>query len=164
MADIVKGPFDVTWGANTLADVEEVEIDYEQESEDYTTLAHRTYEVDGPIKVSASIVLLSSDIPSLGAVLPQMFVAQGGTMSTGEEVDSSVGAIDVVANCESNTYNDLEIESCGNPGQVLRLVNTRTKIDSIEQDAMVRKYTIKFVGESPQGQAPVQEFLRGGIS
>jgi len=165
MADLVRGSFNLTWGNNTLEDIEEITVDYAQESEDFSTVQHSTYEVDGPIKATVSLVLLASDIPSLAAVLPQFFVANSGTLSTGETVDSSVGAIDVVPNCEEgNTYNDLEIVSCGNPGQVMRLVNARTKIDSIENSAMLRKYTIKFVGESPDGVAPIQEFMAGSIS
>jgi len=165
MADLVIGRFDLSWGNNTLADIEEIEVEYEQESEDYSTVQHATYEVDGPIKATVSLTLLSTDIASLAAVLPQHFVAQGEDLSTGETVDSSVGAIDIVPNCEDGTvFNDLEIESCGNPGQVLRLVNARTKLDSIENDAMLRKVVVKFVGESPQGVAPIQFFLQGGIS
>lgn len=161
---LVKGKFDLTWGSNTLADIEEIDVAYEQASEDYSTVQHYTYEVDGAIKATVLLTLLSTDIPSLAAVLPQYYVAAGEELSTGETVDSSVGAIDVVPNCDAGVYNDLEITSCDNPGQVLRLVNARTKIDSISNDAMIRKFVIKFVGEAPQGQAPIQVFLNGGIS
>lgn len=161
---LVTGKFDLTWGNNTLADIEEIAVEYEQASEDYSTVQHYTYEVDGAIKATISLTLLASDIPALAAVLPQYFVANGEQMSTGETVDSSVGAIDVIQNCDGAIYNDLEIASCNNPAQVLRLVNARTKIDSIENDAMIRKYVIKFVGEAPQGQAPIQEFMQGSIS
>lgn len=164
MAELVTGKFDLTWGNNTLTDIEEIAIDYEQASEDFSTVQHYTYEVDGAIKATVTLTLLASDIPSLAAVLPQYFVAENGTLSTGESVDTSVGAIDVVSNCDESTFNDLEIVSCNNPGQVLRLVNCRTKIDSITNDAMIRKVLVKFVGQAPQGQAPIQFFMQGGIS
>lgn len=165
MAELVRGKFELTWGNNTLADIEEISVDYEQSSEDYSTVQHNTYEVDGAIKATISLTLLASDIPSLAAVLPQHFVAVGEELSTGETVDSSVGAIDIVPNCEDGTiYNDLEITSCDNPGQTMRLVNARTKLESIENDAMIRKVVVKFVGESGQGVAPIQFFLSGGIS
>lgn len=164
MAQLVTGKFTLTWGNNTLEDIEEIEVGYEQASEDYSTVQHYTYEVDGAIKATVNLTLLATDIPSLAAVLPQYFVANGETMSTGETVDSSVGAIDVVPTCAGTTYNDLEIVSCDTPGQVLRLVNARTKIESIENDAMIRKVIVKFVGEAPEGQAPIQFFLSGGIS
>jgi len=161
---LVKGSFALTWGSNTLEDIEEIEIGYEQSSDEFTTVQHSTYEVDGPIKASVTLTLLASDVASLAAILPDHYVAQGSTMSTGETVDSSVGAIDIVASCDQSTYNDLEIESCDNPGQVLRLVNARTKLDSVENDAVLRKVKVKFVGESGQGVAPVQFFISGGIS
>jgi hypothetical protein len=161
---LVKGPFELTWGANTLTDIEEIEVSYEPASEDYTTVQHSTYEVDGPVKAGVTLTLLGTDIASLAAVLPQHFVAQGGTMSTGETVDSSVGAIDVVPTCDDTVNNDLEILSCGVDGQVLRLVNARTRIESIENDATLRKVMVKFIGESAGGVAPVQFFVTGGIS
>jgi hypothetical protein len=164
MAKLVRGPFTVDWGSNTLTDVEEVSIEYEQDSEEYSTIQQRTYQVDGAIKVSATITLLASDIPALAAVLPQYYIEDGSVLSTGETIDSSVGAIDVLARCGGDVYNDLTIKSCGNPSQVLRLVNCRTKIDSIENDKTIRKVLVKFIGESEQGEAPVQFFEEGAIS
>ncbi len=164
MAKLVRGPFTVDWGNNTLTDVEEVSIEYEQDSEEYSTIQQRTYQVDGAIKVSATITLLASDIEALAAVLPQYYIEDGSVLSTGETVDSSVGAIDVLARCGGDVYNDLTIKSCGNPSQVLRLVNCRTKIDSIENDKTIRKVLVKFIGESEQGQAPIQFFEEGAVN
>ena len=38
MANLVKGPFDLKWGANTLVDVSEISLDYNQDSNDYATV------------------------------------------------------------------------------------------------------------------------------
>jgi hypothetical protein len=166
MATLVRGPFDLTWGANTLASIEEISVDYSVDSDDYQTVQHQTYELDGAIKATVTLTFLASDVPALAAVVPQYHVDNGGTMSTGEIVDDADGAIDVVAlDCdEAAVYNDLDIVACGNPGQVFRLVNARTKIDSIEFDDKVRKVMVKFVGEPAQGQANVQFFKDGTLS
>lgn len=163
---LVRGPFDISWGGNTLTNIEEISVDYEQDSEDYTTVQHQTYELDGPIKSSVTLTLLASDVAALAAVLPQYHVSNGGVMSTGETVNNANGAIDVLAlNCdESPVYNDLDIVSCANPGEVFRLVNARTKIDSIEFDDKVRKVMVKFIGEPAQGDGNVQFFKEGTIS
>lgn len=166
MATLVRGPFDLTWGANTLASIEEISVDYSVDSDDYQTVQHQTYELDGAIKATVTLTFLASDVPALAAVVPQYHVANGGTMSTGEIVNDADGAIDVIAlDCdEAAVYNDLDIVACGNPGQVFRLVNARTKIDSIEFDDKVRKVMVKFVGEPAQGQANVQFFKDGTLS
>lgn len=163
---LVRGPFDITWGGNTLASIEEIEVEYEQDSEDYTTVQHQTFQLDGPIKATASLTLLASDIAALSTVLPQYHVANGGVMSTGETVNNADGAIDVLAlDCdEEPVYNDLDISSCANPGQVFRLVNARTKLDSIEFDDKIRKVVVQFVGEPAQGDGNVQFFKEGTIN
>lgn len=162
---LVKGPFDLAWGGNTLASIESVEVDHSQDSEDYTTLQHQTYQIDGAIKSTANITLLATDIASLAVVLPQYHVPNGGVLSTGETVNNAAGAIDVkAAACDENpVYNDLDIISCANPGEVFRLVNARTKIDSIEIDDKVRKVVVQFVGEPAPGEANVQFFKEGTI-
>lgn len=163
---LVRGPFDLKWGGNTLLNIEEVSVDYDQDSEDYTTVQHQTYELDGPIKASVTLTLLASDVAALSVVLPQFHVANGGTMSTGETVANAYGAIDVVAlDCDNtDVYNDLDVISCANPGEVFRLVNARTRIDSIEFDDKVRKVMVKFVGEPAQGDGNVQFFKEGTIN
>lgn len=161
---LVKGPFNIKWGDNVIQDIEEVAIDHTIDSEDFETVQGRTIEVDGPYKVTVTLTLLAADIPALAAILPQHFVPNGGMMSTGETVQEAQGAIDVVpSDCDSETiFNDLDIEACGNPGQVLRVVNTRTKIDSMELDNKLMKVAVKFVGESTE--ATVQMFMAGGIN
>lgn len=166
MGQLVRGPFDLVWGGNTLRDVEEIEVEYEQDSEEYTTVQHNTYEIDGAIKASVTLTFLATDVSALAVVLPQHHVSNGGVMSTGETVNNADGAIDVVAlDCDSSTvYNKLDIISCANPGQVTRLVNARTKLDSIEFDDKIRKIKVKFIGEPASGDGSIQFFREGTIN
>jgi len=163
---LVRGPFSIKWGDNTITDVEEVAIDHEVTSDEFTTVQGTTLEIDGAYKVSATLTLLASDIPALSALLPQYFVANGGVMSTGETVNNATGAIDIkAASCDDSiVYNNLDITSCGNPGQVLRIVNARTRIEGIELDNVIKKVMIKFIGESASDEATVQIFKSGTIS
>lgn len=163
---LVRGPFDITWGANTLTNVEEIANDFSQDSADYTTVQHQTFQLDGPIKASVTLTLLASDVPALAAVLPQYHVVNGGTLSTGEVVTNEDGAIDIAAaSCDDDpVYNDLDITSCGGPGDVYRLVNARTKVDSIEFDDKVRKVMVQFIGEPAPGDANIQFFKEGTIA
>jgi len=163
---IVRGPFNINWGANTLLSIEEIEVEYEQDTEEYSTVQHQTFELDGPIKASVSLTFLATDVASLAVVVPQYHVANGGTLSTGETVSSADGAIDVLAlNCDTSpTYNNLDIISCGNPGEVYRLVNARSKIDSVEFDDKIRKVVVKFIGEPAQNEASIQFFAESGIT
>lgn len=163
---LVRGPQELSWGNNTLSGIEEIDVEYEQDSEDYQTLQGNTYELDGPMKVTATITLLDTDVASLAVLLPQYFVANGSQLSTGETVTSTDGAIDVrAAACDEDlVFNDLDIKSCNDPRQVLRLVNVRTKVDGIEVDNKIRKVMIKFVGEAPSGSGVMQFFTEGGIN
>lgn len=161
-----KGPFEFQWGGNVLTDIEEVETNVEQDTEERTTLGGSTYEFDGPIKASATLKLMRSDLPALAVVLPQYFVPNGGVMSTGETVNNAEGAIDWgAAACNAaQIYNDLDIISCGTPGQVFRLVNARTKGEAIEFDQYLGTVSIRFIGEPAPGEANVQFFTEGTIS
>lgn len=167
MAQLVRGPFTVKWGANTLEDITEVSLDYEQETNDYTTIDNRRYTIDGAINASVSVTLLKSDVAALAMVIPQYVVANGGLMSSGETVTSADGAIDVLAaSCENDpVYNDLDIIGCGANAEVFRLKNARTRIDSMElADNSVRTVTVVFVGEPASGEANVQFFKQNGLS
>lgn len=163
---LVRGPFDLTWHGSTLANVEEISVDYSQDSEDYTTVQHQTFELDGPIKASVTLTLLASDVAALRLVLPQHHVLNGGTLSTGERVTEENGAIDVKAlDCDDATvYGDLDINACGTQSSVFRLVNARTRLDGIEFDDKVRKVMIKFIGEPAQSEATVQFFEENSIA
>lgn len=164
---LVRGPFDVKLGDNTLSEIEEISVEYEQNSNDYDTVQGTTIEVDGTIKVSVMLTFLGTDIASMAAVLPQNFVENGGVMSTGETVNNADGAIDVApAACtESIVYNNLDITACGAPADVFRVVNVRTKLDSVEFDGSVlRKVMVKAVGETAAGEGVVQMFKAGTIN
>lgn len=162
----VKGPFDITWGGNTLLNIEGIEVEYDQDSEDYTTVQHQTIQLDGPIKSTVNLTLLASDVAALAAVLPQFHVANGGIMSTGQTVNNAAGAIDVLAlDCDqSPVYNNLDIVSCANPGEVFRLVNARTKLESVEFDDKIRKVVVQFIGEPAQGDGNIQFFKEGTVT
>jgi hypothetical protein len=164
---IIRGPFDIKWGNNTITDVETIDTEYTVDSEDFQTVQGKTLEIDGSHKATATITLLASDIPALAALLPQYFVANGEVLSTGETVNHASGAIDIaVAACdEEHVFNDLDIAACGNPADVVRLVNTRTRFDGIDTSSnKVRKVMIKFIGESVDDEATVQFFKEGTIN
>lgn len=163
---LVRGPYDLSWNGSTLTNIEEIEVDYSQDSEDYTTVQHQTFELDGPIKATVTLTLLASDVAALRLVLPQHHVANGGTLSTGEEVTEENGAIDVKAlDCDSDeTYSDLDINACGSQSQVMRLVNSRTRLDGVEFDDKVRKVMVKFIGEPAQDEGTIQFFEENSIA
>ncbi len=158
---LVRGPFDLKWASNTLVDVSEISLDYSQDSNDYSTVDNRKYTIDGAITATVSLTFLASDVESLAAVLPQYHVPNGGTLSSGETVTGTAGAIDVVAaSCDTEpVYNDLDVIACGSNAQVFRLKNARTRIDSMEfADNAVRTVTVQFVGEPEAGIAAIQFF------
>lgn len=163
---LIKGPFTIKWGNNTVVDVEEIDVEHEVDSEDYETLQGVTRVVDGSYKVGATITLLASDIPALAAVLPQYFVANGGVLSTGETVAHADGAIDVKPGaCDDETvYNNLDVISCESLASVFRIVNARTRIEGIEFDNKVRKVMVMFIGEAAADEATVQFFREGTIA
>lgn len=163
---LIRGPFTLKWGDNTIEDVESIDIEHTIDSEDFETIQGRTLEVDGAYKVTATITLLMSDLPVLAALLPQHFVANGGVMSTGETVDNAEGAIDIVPReCDASLiYNNLDIESCANPANVLRIVNSRTKLEGIEVDNKLQKVMVKVIGEAAQDEATMQFFKKGTIN
>lgn len=163
----VKGPFNAKWGANELVDVSEISLNYEQNTNDYSTIDGRTFTIDGGITASVSITLLSTDVAALAVVFPQYYVPNGGTLSTGEIVTDPDGAIDIkAASCDTEAvYEDLDIEACGSPSQVFRLKNARTRIDSMDfADSVLRTITVQFVGEPDQGEANIQFFKSGSLS
>lgn len=163
---LVRGPFTIKWGDNTINDVEELEVEQSIDSEDYETVGGRTIEVDGNYKATATITLLATDIALLAALLPQHFVANGGTLSTGETVNNATGAIDLApAGCdESLVYNNLDLISCGSPADVARIVNARTKLEGVEIDNKIRKVMIKFIGEAAADEATMQFFKQNTIN
>lgn len=163
---IVRGPFTLKWGDNTIEDVEEIDLEHEVDSEDYDTVQGKTLTIDGAYRVSATITLLSTDIPALAALMPQYFVPNGGQLSTGETVNNANGAIDIkAAACdESLIFNNFDIISCANPAEVMRIVNARTRIEDVDIDNKVRKVMVRIIGESLGTEATLQFFRQGTIA
>lgn len=163
----VKGPFNAKWNGDELEDISEISLDYEQETNDYSTIDGRSFTIDGGMTASVSLTVLSTDVPTLHVLLPQYWVGNGEQMSSGETVNDPDGAIDIMAaSCdEEPVYSDLDITSCGNPGQVFRLKNARTRIDSMEfADNVLRTITVQFVGEPEQGEGNIQFFKEGTLN
>ena len=155
---LVKGPFNFKWGANTLSNVSDISVDYTVDSSDTTTLDGNTFSVQTGLSATVTLTLLDNDIASLATVLPQYYVPMGGTLSTGETVGEAQGAIDIVAaSCDtSEVHNQLDIYACGTNAQVMRLVNARTQVDSIDIGDGLRTVAVQFVGEPASGHAVVQ--------
>lgn len=155
---LVKGPFNFKWGSNTLSNISEISVDYTVDSSDTSTLDGNTFSVQTGLSATVTLTLLDNDIASLATVLPQYYVAQGDTLSTGETVGESQGAIDITAaSCNtSDVYNQLDIYACGTNAQVMRLVNARTQVDSIDIGDGLRTVAVQFIGEPASGQAVVQ--------
>lgn len=162
---LVKGPFTIIWrsedgdasGDTTITDVSEISFEYDVDSNDYSTVDGRTYTIDGAITASVELTLLASDIPTLSAIFPQYYKAQGETLSTGETVECEEGAIDIVAaSCETKeTLRNLDIISC--TGQITRLVNAKSSLSSQDfEDNSLRTVTVTFRGQPASGQAAVQ--------
>lgn len=155
---LVKGPFNFKWGANQLNNVSDISVDYSVDTSDTDTLDGRKYTVQTGMSATVTLTLLDNDVASLATVLPQYHVAQGGVLSTGETVSNTAGAVDVVAaSCStSETFNDLDIFACGSGAQVLRLVNARTQIDSVDIGDGLRTVAVMFIGEPAAGEGVIQ--------
>lgn len=162
---LVRGPFTIRWGDNEVQDVEEIDFEHTVDTEDYQTVQGKTLQVDGAYSVGVTLTLLASDIPALAAIMPQYFVPNGQVMSTGETVNNANGAIDVkAASCDENiVYNNLDIIACANPGQVLRIVHARTRIEGVDIDNKLQKVMVRFVGEADSDEATIQFFKQGTI-
>jgi hypothetical protein len=160
----LTGPHDIKYGPDVIQEVEEVDVEYTNNTTDYETVQGRQTTVDTTKQVIATFTLLSNDTEALAVLLPQYFVPNGGTLSTGETVNSADGAIDVIPQgCISyDDITDVVITSCGNPNQVLRIPQCSTRIDGIEFDgAGARKVMVQFRGES---DTVVQFFNQGAVT
>ena len=111
---LVKGPFTLKWGSNTLTNVKEISTNYDVESSDFKTLDGRTFKIEGAHSASVEVTLLESDVAAIRTILPQYYVAKNAKLSTGETVNNDAGAIDIVAaKCDTTTTSyDLDIVSC----------------------------------------------------
>jgi hypothetical protein len=161
---LVRGPFSVKYGANVLAGIDSdgVSFDYTVATDEQSTIQGKAYQVTGAHNASVDIQFLETDVPALAVVLPQYYVPNGGTLSTGEVVNSVDGAIEIIpSECgEDADKTDFILTSCN--GHVLRLVDCTTNFTGIEIDGNVRKVTVKFTGESDAGT--LQLFKEGAVS
>lgn len=163
---LIKGPFTIKRGDNIIEDVEEISLDYTLDSEDFQTVQGKTYEIEGAQKAVIELTVLKSDIPTLAILVPQYHVPNGGTMSTGETVNNADGAIDVVPQaCDTDAiYDNVDIISCGNPGQVLRLVNARSVLSGMDISNKLQTATVRLIGEPEGSEAALQMFKQGTIA
>lgn len=154
---LVKGPFRFKWGDNQLTNISEISTDFAVETSETTTLDGGSFSVQTGMTASVTLTLLDNDVASLATILPQYYVATGGTLSTGEVVSSPDGAIDIVAaSCAAvEIHNPLDVYDCTG-GQVMRLVNARTQIDTVDIGDGLRTISVMFVGEPSGGQAVMQ--------
>jgi hypothetical protein len=90
-------------------------------------------------------------------------VANGGTLSTGEVVSDTNGAIDIVPGT-TGSVRDLIVVSADNPGQVIRFNDTLSEISGVETTTTIRKIKVKFTVQPSQGQALMQFFKEGAIA
>lgn len=155
---LVKGPFNFKWGDNSLNNVSDISIDYSVDTSDTSTLDGNKYTVQTGMSITVTLTLLDNDIASLAMILPQYYVAQGETLSTGETVEESEGAIDIVAaSCTtSDVFNQLDIYACGTNAQVLRIPRSRTQVDSVDLGDGLRTVAVQFIGEPESGEGVVQ--------
>jgi len=146
---LVTGPFKVRWGSNTITNVEEIEFDYNRNSTDLDTIQGVSINVKGTIQVSVTLTLLSTDIASLAALLPQYFVPAGYPLSNGHIVECEDGAIDIeAATCGSTeVVNDLIIDDCtGEDCGRMTVRATTVDVEDIEFSDNVRKVMVTFRG------------------
>ena len=109
---------------------------------------------------------MDTDITSLKAAIPQYWVANGATLSTGEVITDANGGIDIVPG-NTGTPRDLILVSANNPGQVMRLNDTTSEISGVDVTATIRKIKVKFNCQPTVGQSLLQFFKEGatpGIS
>ncbi len=168
MAKVVRGPWTLKWGENTITDVTEIAFNYDPATNDYETVQGDTYQFEGNIASSVDLTLLATDVDALRVLFPQYYVPTGGTLSTGETVTAEDGAIDIVAaSCEStDTVYPLDVISCN--GEVTRIPNAKTALSGIDIDGTGAKtVTVSFrkmPGASGTTYGAVQMFAENGIT
>lgn len=163
---LVKGPHVIDFGADEVLKVEEIDVAIETDSNDYDTVQGVKYTVDTTMSSVVTLTLLNTDVTSLRVVLPQYFVANSETLSTGEVVNDAQGAIDVIpTGCVSiANLKHLTITSCDETGaqHVMRVPDVSTRIDSVEIDGPgARKVMIQFRAE---GTTMAQFFDSGAVT
>lgn len=146
---IIRGPFNLEWGGNVLAEISEIDIEVNRVTESYVNNSGVIYEIQKGMGISAIITLLATDVASLSAVLPQYFVGNGESLSNGEVVSHAEGSLEIpTGDCDGGEiiYNDLSISSCGGDQDILVIPQARTVFEGIQIDK-IRKVRVKFIAE-----------------
>lgn len=164
MGEILRGPNTLKLGLNTIAEVENIDVSYDVDSDDKKTVQGHTVTLYGAVKVSAKLTMLHSDVTSLAVLVPQNFVANGETLSSGEVVNDPDGAIDVLpAACSAaGLGEDLIIETCGDDGHIVRIMHCISQITGLSVDDKYTTVEVTLTGQSDG--ASIQIFRKGAIS
>lgn len=155
-----QAPFELQYGADTLGDITEISFDMEVNEDSVDTVQGRSTNIVTSRRVSVELTFADTDVPAIAVVLPQYFVPNGGTLSTGETVTHEDGAIDVTpGECGVvDDATDVVITSCN--GHVLRIPQATTELTSVDFDA-TRTVTVRFTGLSTASAA--QMFASGAV-
>ena len=153
-----KGPFTARFGAVSITDILDYSPSVDVTTNDYTTIDGRTLTPQAGINASVEVQLRNATVDAIAAVLPQYWVESGDQLSTGQTVENTDGAIDVVAAAcaEEDITHDLDLLDC--TGQLaLRLVRAKASLTNLEiQDSNLLTATITFNGQPAQGEAVLQ--------
>lgn len=161
---IVRGPFNLLFGPNTLAAIATLKIAYSVDTTDTATVQGQKIRTFGAHQVIVTATFLKSDVPALAIALAQYFVPNGGVLSSGETVNDSRGAIDLVPGGCASASNplDLIIESCGTNAPVLRVMDCISEISGLTVDEQSLTVDVDFTGQSTG--ATIQMFAKNAIS
>jgi hypothetical protein len=165
MSQIIRGPFNLIYGGNTLAEISTLKVDYSVDTTDTSTVQGKKKRTYGSHLVAITATFLESDVPSLAVALPQYFVAYMGVLSTGETVNDPTGAIDIVpGKTATTTGSDLLIEQYAetSTSNVLRVLDAISEISGVNIDDKAQTIDIQFTGQSDI--ATIQLFLKDAIS
>lgn len=160
---LVKGPFEIQVATDVLAGIDEIDFEYDVDTDSIDTIQGRSYDIPKTHKVSVTVTFVETDVPSLAVALPQYFVANGQVLSTGETVNDAQGAMDIVpGECgDTADLQDVLIIACGTNPSVLRVVDTFSEVDGFPIEDSVRKCAVKFTGSSDA--ATVQLFRQNAV-
>jgi hypothetical protein len=165
MGQIIRGPFNLIYGGNTLSEISSLKFNYSVDTTDTATVQGHKKRTYGAHEVTVTATFLESDIPSLAIALPQYFVANGSVLSTGETVTDANGAIDIVpGKTATATGSDLLIEQSAETSSsyVLRVLDAISEISSVSLDEKSEMVDVEFTGQSDL--ATIQMFLKDAIS
>lgn len=165
MSQIIRGPFNLIYGGNTLAEISTLKFNYSVDTTDTATVQGHKKRTYGSHEVTITATFLESDVASLALALPQYFVPNGSTLSTGETVTDSTGAIDVVPGKTATAVGaDLIVEqSAGtSTSNVLRVLDAISEISGVNLDEKAQTVDVEFTGQSDIGT--IQMFLKDAIT